>query len=345
MPGRSPPVNIESGFFYFKRPRTQEDLETFWDRLCAYKEASFEVPLHPGHTLSVTNYIRSYHGHPSSGTRELPPLIRQWTGHTATMPLLVLQAPIQVGDCKWSQVWKGTMTSQDLPNLPPAPVIIKLFQESYLSYGLNIGDLWGDLEYAEWIPGARLAANEAWAYDRLRSLQGEFFTIQVTARVDAMTGFAGRTVPWSYGFCKVFIVPSSCATHKSSQCVLPNGEPTFGHIMEVIDGSTASTTTADELGLDEVGVFNLVQRFCLLHLLCTDGFTSEADALATAVHQMNECGVAHSDIKADNVIIHHNPSNQDCNPVLLDFSLCATLGSPSMQAHVALQDMARWDYF
>jgi hypothetical protein len=166
------------------------------------------------------------------------------------------------------------MTSQDLPDLPPAPVVIKLFQESYLSYGPNIDDFWRDLDYAEWIPGARLAANEAWAYDRMRSLQGKFFTIQVTARVDAMTGCAGRTVPWSYGFCKVFAVPSSCATHKSSQCVLPNGETTFGHVMEVIDGPTASTATADELGLDEVGVFNLVQRFCLLHLLCTDRFTS-----------------------------------------------------------------------
>ncbi|KAF8519272.1 hypothetical protein JB92DRAFT_2899141 [Gautieria morchelliformis] len=44
MAPRAPPVNIESGFFYFKCPRTQEDLETFWARLCAYKKASLKLP-------------------------------------------------------------------------------------------------------------------------------------------------------------------------------------------------------------------------------------------------------------------------------------------------------------
>ncbi|KAF8530740.1 hypothetical protein JB92DRAFT_458019 [Gautieria morchelliformis] len=259
MARQVPPVNIESGFFYFKCPQTEEDLQAFWLRLCAYKEAAIKAPLHPDHVLTVTNYMGSYHGHPSSGTRELPPLIRQCTGYTITVPLLVLQAPIQVGDGKWSQVWRGTMASQDLPDVPPVPVVIKLFQESYLGFGPGIEDLWSTLEYADWLPGARLAANEAWAYDRMRALQG-------------------RSVPWSYGFCK---------------CVLPNGEATFGHVMEVIDGPTASTMTADELGLDEVGVFNL------------------ADALAMAVHEMHDCGVVHDDIKGHNVIIHHNPSNQD----------------------------------
>jgi hypothetical protein len=196
MPPRAPPVNIESGFFYFDCPRTSEDVETLWDRLCAYKEASTKAPLHPGHVLPVTNYMSSYHGHPSSGTREPPPLIRQCTGYTVSMPLLVVQAPIQVGDCKWSQVWRGIMTSQDLPDLPPAPVVIKLFQESHLSNGPDIDDLWGDLDYAEWLPGARLAANEAWAYDRMRALQGKFFTIQVTACIDVMRRPQHSVVLW-----------------------------------------------------------------------------------------------------------------------------------------------------
>jgi serine/threonine protein kinase len=59
---------------------------------------------------------------------------------------------------------------------------------------------------------------------------------------------------------------------------------------------------------------------------------------------MHECGVAHSDIKADNdnVIIHRNPSSQDSNVVLLDYSLCVTtFRISSMQAHIALEDMAR----
>jgi hypothetical protein len=68
------------------------------------------------------------------------------------------------------------MTSQDLPDLPPAPVVIKLFQESHLSDAPNIDDFWGHFDSAGWLPGARLAANEAWAYDRMRALQGKFFT-------------------------------------------------------------------------------------------------------------------------------------------------------------------------
>jgi hypothetical protein len=177
---RAAPVNIESGFFYFDRPRTREDVENLRDRLHKYKEASIEAPLHPDLTLSVTNYMRSYHDHPSPRTRELPPLIRQWTGYTATMPLLVLQAPIQVGDRKWSQVWRGIMTSQDLPDAPPAPVIIKLFQESYLKALPSIADFWRTVDNADWLPGARLAANEAWAYDRMRTLQGRH-NFRVTA--------------------------------------------------------------------------------------------------------------------------------------------------------------------
>ncbi|KAF8530738.1 hypothetical protein JB92DRAFT_457454 [Gautieria morchelliformis] len=56
---------------------------------------------------------------------------------------------------------------------------------------------------------------------------------------------------------------------------------------------------------------------------------------------MHECGVLHNDMKGDNVIIHYNPSSQDCNVVLLDFALCTTLGPPSEQTAVAAQDMAR----
>jgi hypothetical protein len=49
-------------------------------------------------------------------------------------------------------------------------VVIKLFQESHLRDGPSIEDIWGEVDYAEWLPGARLAANEAWAYDRTRAL-------------------------------------------------------------------------------------------------------------------------------------------------------------------------------
>ncbi|KAF8519260.1 hypothetical protein JB92DRAFT_2899137, partial [Gautieria morchelliformis] len=122
-----------------------------------------------------------------------------------------------------------------------------------------------------------------------------------------MRALQGCSVPWSYGFCK---------------CLLPNGEATFGYIMEVIEGPTASMATPSELGLDEGGVLNL------------------ADAVATALHDMHGCGVVHNDIKGDNLIIHHNPSNQDCNVILLDFALCRTFGPPSERTEVALEDMA-----
>jgi hypothetical protein len=43
--------------------------------------------------------------------------------------------------------------------------------------------------------------------------------------------------------------------------------------VEVIDGPTVSTATTDGLKLDEMDAFHLVQRFCLLRLLCTDRVT------------------------------------------------------------------------
>ncbi|KAF8504258.1 hypothetical protein JB92DRAFT_2967758 [Gautieria morchelliformis] len=273
-----PPVNIESGFFYFKCPQSSEDVQSFRDRLRAYKYASFKAPLQPGHVLVVTSYMRSYHDPPSSGTRELPPLIQKGTGHAMTMPQLLLETPIRVGEELWSQVWKGTMTSGDLPDVPSAPVVIKLFQESHFrNIWPTINDFWGDLERALWVPGARLAANEAWAFDRMRALHG-------------------RGVPWSYGFCK---------------CVLPNGEWTFGHVMELVNGPTLDMKTADELGLDDTGIFNL------------------ADSLFLTIYEMHECGIIHKDIKEDNVIILFDPSNQHCDAVLLDFAMCTTLGPPS----------------
>jgi hypothetical protein len=204
----APPVNIESGFFYFKCPQTNEDVQRFRDKLRAYKYASLGAPLQPGHVLVVTNYMRSYHDPLSPGTRELPPLIRESTGHVMTMPQILLETPIRVGEELWSQVWRGTMTSADLPDVPPAPVVIKLFQESHFEDIMPIiKDFWGNFEYADWVPGARLAANEAWAFDRMRALQGGYFTIAVL--VIFKVGFTGRGVPWSYGFCKVWFIFSS----------------------------------------------------------------------------------------------------------------------------------------
>ncbi|KAF8508608.1 hypothetical protein JB92DRAFT_2952043, partial [Gautieria morchelliformis] len=289
MAPRAPPVNIESGFFYFKCPQTQEDLETFWARLRAYKKASFEAPIHPGHVLAVTKYMGSYHGHPSPGTRQLPRLVRQCTGYNVTMPLLVLQARIQGGDAKWSQVWKGFMTSQNFPDVAPVPVIIKLFQESYLGFVPTLEDLWGNLDYAEWLPGARLAANEAWAYDRMRALQGKFFTLWAMcySSIDSIDAFTGCSVPWSYGFCKVFAISSAEAG--SHIAAVPTSE-WRSDVWTCYGGDRAPPhPRRPQVNLDK----------------------TKADAVATALHDMHGRGVVHNDIKRDNLIIHHNPSNQD----------------------------------
>ena len=154
------------------------DMDVFSDKLYAYKEAFFDSPLKSNHALVVTNYIRSYHDPPSQGTRELPALIQQGTGHFFTMPQLVLKTPLQVGEEKWSQVWTGIMTSKDLPHVPPAPVVIKLFQESLFPGDPYLIDFLGDLQYAEWFPGARLAANEVYAYDRMKAIQGRVIFTQ-----------------------------------------------------------------------------------------------------------------------------------------------------------------------
>ena len=98
----------------------------------AYKEASLQAD----HTLVVTRYLRSYHDPPSPGTRELRPLVRLGTGHFSTIPQLVLQSPLHVGEKKWAQVWAGIITSKDLPDVPPAPVVIKLVPESFFGFAL-----------------------------------------------------------------------------------------------------------------------------------------------------------------------------------------------------------------
>ena len=60
----------------------------------------------------------------------------------------------------------------DVPCAPQAPIVIKLLQES-LFWTLPCSvDFLDNCQYAEWLPGAQLAANEAYAYDCMRTLQG-----------------------------------------------------------------------------------------------------------------------------------------------------------------------------
>jgi hypothetical protein len=56
----APSVNIESGFFYFKCPQTNEDVQNFCEGLRTYHYGSLKAPLQPGHILVVTDHMRSY---------------------------------------------------------------------------------------------------------------------------------------------------------------------------------------------------------------------------------------------------------------------------------------------
>ncbi|KAF8511596.1 hypothetical protein JB92DRAFT_3144022 [Gautieria morchelliformis] len=89
----------------------------------------------------------SYRDPPLPGTREPPLLIQK---NFMTIPQLVLQASIHIGEGKWTQVWKGIMTSKDFLDTPAAPVVVKLFQESWTPYRR----FWGDFDNADWFPGA-----------------------------------------------------------------------------------------------------------------------------------------------------------------------------------------------
>ena len=162
-----PPVNIDSGFFYFTHPQNRKELEIYSKKLYAYKRALYNTFLNSNDVFVVTNYMAFYHNEPSPRSCELSPLIHQVPTYCA--PKFVLKSPMQDGEGMLSQVWRGIMTSEDCPDLPPTPVVIKLYQESLFKYQPCIGDFWG---YLEWFPRAQMAANEAWAYDCMRIIQG-----------------------------------------------------------------------------------------------------------------------------------------------------------------------------
>ena len=192
-----PPVNIESGFFYYKLPQNMAGMDVFRDKLSAYKRASFYSPLQSNYALVVTNYIRSYHDQPSPGTRELPSLIQQGTclswcwKHPCRS---ATRGGLRFGQALW--------LSRIYLNLS----LIKLFQESLFPGEPYLGAFLGDIQYAEWFPGARLAANEAYAYDRMRAIQGRMISSTILCIKWSFSLYVGRSVPWSYGFCKVFLI-------------------------------------------------------------------------------------------------------------------------------------------
>jgi hypothetical protein len=102
--------------------------------------------------------------------RPAPSLVHH---HAFTRPgaiKIALTQPLQVGWGKWAQVWKGEMTLASAPDVPPAPVCIKIFQESLYTRPADF-----DPEHGlsgEWNCGAQHARKEAWAYSAMSSIQG-----------------------------------------------------------------------------------------------------------------------------------------------------------------------------
>jgi hypothetical protein len=171
-----PPVDTEGGFFRFNRPHNKQEVETFRLQLSDYALNAYYTPMLPSHTLVATDVLMSHHDqnvqHLSAGAREVPPILRLGAFKRLDAIELVLENALQVGNRKWSQVWKAKLRHTEAPHMAPAPVVVKIFEESYFKYLPGFSDLCGDPNYAEWFPGAHLSGREAWAFDRMKALQG-----------------------------------------------------------------------------------------------------------------------------------------------------------------------------
>ncbi|GBE84112.1 hypothetical protein SCP_0600900 [Sparassis crispa] len=83
-----------------------------------------------------------------------------------------------------------------------------------------------------------------------------------------MQSLQGKDVPWSYGFFKV---------------KLPNGEEAFAHVMEFVEGLPGYGIFLRDLGVDEK--------------------LEVADAMASGLHSILQCGIIQRDVKSHNMIV------------------------------------------
>ncbi|KAF8578332.1 hypothetical protein K439DRAFT_1663795 [Ramaria rubella] len=251
-----PPVDTTAGFFQFIPPKTMDELQAFCETIIAFRSAALEDPIHPPHSLLIKNSRDYEHIIQTPFKRQVP--------HAMLNSLLGRPQDLRVGFGHNSQVWKGLISS------------VKVCT----SGGPALADfvpIEGYAHIPDWRPGAYTAGREAWAFDRMKDLQG-------------------RSVPWSYGFYKFR---------------LPNGESAFGHIMELVDGLlvTSPQAKASSLALDHTAIWNL------------------ADELGRALHDIHSCGVVHSDVEPQNVLLVLGDDREKgpgtfIQPVFLDFGFC-----------------------
>ncbi|KAF8742867.1 hypothetical protein RHS02_03064, partial [Rhizoctonia solani] len=122
------------------------------------------------------------------------------------MPFTIsLSEPIRHGQNKWAQVWRANLRCSTVGGWSAGiPVVVKLFQES-LFPPPTPDDLLGDKSECAWYSMKEQAEAEAWAYEMLKSHQGQH-------------------IPYSYGM---------------YEFTLPCGEErVIGHVMEDVTSWT-----------------------------------------------------------------------------------------------------------
>ncbi|KAH9943629.1 hypothetical protein B0H21DRAFT_748274, partial [Amylocystis lapponica] len=137
---------------------------------------------------------------PPAGHRPPPPLIQHpLFGHSECRFDFSQSLSTKYDE---AQVWLATLSFTDpaLSNVQPATVAVKIFQLSRYEICNTFDEHLSSLEDG-WAQ-ALFPKTEAWAYYRMRSIQG-------------------KTIPWSYGFYKFR---------------LPHGELAIAHVMEYIEG-------------------------------------------------------------------------------------------------------------
>ncbi|KAL6299495.1 hypothetical protein BKA93DRAFT_753419 [Sparassis latifolia] len=202
----------DDDFFRAPYPATTSEYLAFCDGL--KQHASAWHPSDAPWTVDIVQRWRSL-DLPCLRTNLLPPEYRpvpEVVRHASFTQqdqevILAMYIPLQTGPQKWGQVWHGTMNVRSLirtesrQGLAPAPVVVKIFQESLFEDPSLFEPEMG-IAQGGWLTGAQQARREAWAYSSTRSLQG-------------------REVPWSYGMFKFR---------------LSHGELAFAHVMECVEG-------------------------------------------------------------------------------------------------------------
>ncbi|GBE84115.1 hypothetical protein SCP_0600930 [Sparassis crispa] len=141
----------------------------------------------------------------SDNYRPIPALVQHEAFLREGKISLAMVHPLQIGTRKWSQVWRGSMKMSSADDvLQAAPVVIKIFQQSLFPDPFEYHSEAGGIDCGGWLTGAQQARWEAWAFSRMKLLQG-------------------RRIPWSYG---IF------------QIILPHGELAFVHVIEFVEGSS-----------------------------------------------------------------------------------------------------------